>query len=170
MDRVIWKYPVPVESRFVIEMPAGSDILTVQVQREQAVMWAMVDRDTPLKRRVFSVVGTGHDIRGSLPAKYIGTFQLGGGAFVGHLFEIPDTEPVRLAPSETRSVNLTPSKTRSVAADTLAGALGAVADEWKAVQPHPGIVPGYKVREPDEDDTDEDDDSDDDDDDDSEEE
>jgi len=50
-------------------------------------LYALVDLDAKLETRKFRFAGTGHPIK-ERDLKYIGTFQLQGGNFVGHLFEI----------------------------------------------------------------------------------
>lgn len=82
----IWKYMVEVADQFEIEMPEGARVLCVQVQHDHPQIWAMVDPDAPMVTRRFRVVGTGHGIEAPI-GPYVGTFQLYGGSFVGHLFE-----------------------------------------------------------------------------------
>lgn len=82
--RSIWKFPLPIGPS-VVEMPNGAEVLTVQTQNDQPCLWALVDTDHDIIRRVFDVFGTGHIMPRS--GKYIGTFQLDGGAFMGHVFE-----------------------------------------------------------------------------------
>lgn len=92
--RTIYKYPVNRNPNFSIEMPAGSHILSVQMQidqiqrgKDKAVMWVLVDTEKPLIERQFCLTTTGQEIthhpNGLI---YIGTFQ--DGKFVGHLFEV----------------------------------------------------------------------------------
>lgn len=87
----IYKYTIPVENSFSLELPQGAKILTVQEQHGEPQIWALVDTESPTETRELCVVGTGHTIVDDSPPKtlyYIGTFQLFGGNFVGHLFEI----------------------------------------------------------------------------------
>ena len=98
--RTIHKYPVKLNStpghpRIEIEMPAGARVLTVQTQyagdleREMPYVWATVDTERPMKKRGFYLLGTGHLLPpASTPTRYVGSFQLEGGRFVFHLFEI----------------------------------------------------------------------------------
>lgn len=85
-DIQIWKFPLPVEDVVDIKMPAGAELLCVQLQNGSPCLWAKVDvKSTPTARR-FYVVGTGHP----MPVKaknYVGTFQLSGGQLVFHVFE-----------------------------------------------------------------------------------
>ncbi len=48
-------------------------------------IWALVDTDAPEEARVFHVRGTGHPA--DALGRYVGTFQIDGGALVFHLFE-----------------------------------------------------------------------------------
>jgi len=86
----IYKYQFEVESYPYVEMPKGAIILTVQTQYDIPCIWAIVDdSQTVLENREFRLFGTGHivDIDPAL-YRYIGTFQLLKGQFVGHLFEL----------------------------------------------------------------------------------
>jgi len=49
-------------------------------------LWAYVDPTEPRVTRKFRIIGTGHPIATD-PGDYIGTFQMGGGALVFHVFE-----------------------------------------------------------------------------------
>lgn len=84
----IWKYPFQVQDHFTISMPTGARLLDVQVQNETPCIWALVDPGALKESREFRLAGTGHDISEKEAERYIGTFQLGGGVFIGHLFEI----------------------------------------------------------------------------------
>lgn len=85
--KTIHKYVIT-PKKLLLEMPKGAEILTVQSQHESACIWALVDSEAPLEDRHFDVVGTGQPIEETgIKRKYIGTFQLGGGALVYHLFE-----------------------------------------------------------------------------------
>lgn len=84
----IWKYEIPVEDTFSVDMPAYATILTVQVQNDVPCMWAAVDTERGKVKRTFHVIGTGHDAsRAVWSWPYVGTFQLDGGSYIGHLFE-----------------------------------------------------------------------------------
>ena len=85
MDK-IYKYPIPIQHHFSIDLPIGCKILAVQVQREIPCIWVLVNENPPHPRE-FQLVGTGHPIEDSAGLHYIGTFQMDGGTFVFHLFE-----------------------------------------------------------------------------------
>jgi len=84
----IFKYPIPMNDYFDLWIPIGGKILTVQKQGENPCIWVLVNPKADLKKRQFRLAGTGHPIEDMIGMVYIGTFQLSGGAFVGHLFEI----------------------------------------------------------------------------------
>ncbi len=83
MSKVIYKYRL--EPDGAIFMPKGAKILTVQTQRDESYLWAMVDPEAPAEQRIFRSVPTGmpFDERGM---EYIGTFQIHG-SLVLHVFE-----------------------------------------------------------------------------------
>lgn len=84
----IFKYIVPANGP--IELPAEAQILTVAMQQERMMMWALVDDEAPKEERRFIVFGTGEVIpRGNF--QWIATVQ--DGNFVWHLFEIKLVRP-----------------------------------------------------------------------------
>lgn len=84
----IWKFVFNVSDRFTILMPEGAEILAVQTQNETPCVWARVNPSAPLVGRDFAVFGTGHEVPDDVAYAHVGTFQLHGGTFVGHLFEV----------------------------------------------------------------------------------
>lgn len=85
--KTIHKYEVTALEDFTVQMPQGAEVLTVQVQGAAVCMWARIDTDRPLGTYRFGVHGTGHELTEfTATAPYVGTFQLGGGALVFHLF------------------------------------------------------------------------------------
>jgi hypothetical protein len=103
----IYKYPLRIADEQAVPMPAGARILSVQDQDGQLCVWALVDADvhadtrTPMPRRTFYIVGTGHPLPEALrkqapdpftrvPASesvdYVGTVQHAGGSLVWHVF------------------------------------------------------------------------------------
>lgn len=81
----IYKYKLT-PGRTVIDMPDGAKVLTVQMQREDVSLWALVEPHKPVGRRFFDVYGTGHPMP-SDPGDYVATFQMEGGALVWHVFD-----------------------------------------------------------------------------------
>lgn len=87
-DLVVWKWPIPAEARFSIEMPKDARLLHVDVQRMEACLWALVDPDAGTEMRHFQLVGTGHREVASADAhRHVGSVLLADGALVFHLFE-----------------------------------------------------------------------------------
>ena len=87
INKTIYKYSLKVGDVQAVQMHRDADILSVQLQNGQVVMWALCD---PLLERelcTFEIFGTGHTIEyGShIEREFIGTFQQDG--FVGHLFK-----------------------------------------------------------------------------------
>lgn len=83
--KTIWKFILKPEIE--IEMPKGTEILTVAAQRDEICLWAKVDPNMQREKRKFMTFGTGHDIP-DIEMKYIGTSQLSGGALIFHTFEV----------------------------------------------------------------------------------
>lgn len=92
MTAQVWKFPIEAVDAFGIDMPIGAEILSVQTQHGQPHLWALVDTMLPNERRLFRLFGTGHSIDDSGELKYVGSFQLSGGALVFHLFEYPKVD------------------------------------------------------------------------------
>lgn len=88
----IYKYPLQIEDRQIIEMPRGARILSIQVQNGVPCIWAQVNPKSEKEKRVIYIVGTGHDLEDFIfdSCGYRGTFQLHGGALVFHVFEISE--------------------------------------------------------------------------------
>ncbi len=83
VHKAAFVFPMP---RLEVPMPREGGVVAVQVQHGLPVLWyrrPVEDRDM-VKRR-FVIVGTGHHIDQS--ARYIGTFQMEDGDFIGHVFE-----------------------------------------------------------------------------------
>lgn len=81
----IYKYQIPVNDLAAIEMPEGAIILTIQMQKSEPFLWALIDPDAKKSGRYFYLFGTGMEVREGL--KYIGSFQMLSGDLVFHLFE-----------------------------------------------------------------------------------
>jgi len=56
MDTV-FKYSVPVEDYFSLDLPKGARIFTVQTQYSEPQLWALVDKEAPLKSEIFDLLG-----------------------------------------------------------------------------------------------------------------
>lgn len=72
-----------------LRLPAGAEFLTVQVQHNEPQMWFQLDPEEKLAdKRCFQAVATGEVFESKPTDKYLGTFQLMGGAIVFHLYEV----------------------------------------------------------------------------------
>jgi len=88
--RTIWKFKLEPDSKTnVFFMPKGAVVLTVQPQKhtDSVCMWAMVEDTNEVERRVFQIVGTGHELP-NRPVRYVATFQVDNGSLVFHVFEV----------------------------------------------------------------------------------
>lgn len=83
--RTIWKKTLVVADEQVVEIPRGSTVLDVQVQRGFPCLWMFVDDAEPKTPRRVLMRGTGHDCSGLSWRNHMGTFQLG--ALVFHVFD-----------------------------------------------------------------------------------
>lgn len=81
----VYKYPLPLGDWVSVMMPEGAEPLCVQVKRGEPFVWARITIGAPPTVHHFRVAGTGHDL-GSNICRYIGTFQMGLGALVFHVF------------------------------------------------------------------------------------
>jgi hypothetical protein len=91
--KTIYKYEIPAPMPLaVVQMPLGARILSVQMQHDKPVAWAIVDTcESKLVNRTFVLVNTGADISGSAnleSAEFLTTLQFFGGDIVKHLFEV----------------------------------------------------------------------------------
>ena len=86
--KTIWKWQVPMMDEFQIPMPAGAQLLSLQVQHGKPQLWALVDQnaDAEMEYRWFRNYETGHVLPDD-PGDYVGTYVAMDGRFVGHLFE-----------------------------------------------------------------------------------
>lgn len=89
--RKIFKYAIPVKDEFTLQLPERSVVLCVQVQGAVGGLphiWVECDPTRPLQPRGFRLFGTGHPISESVgEIRYVGTFQMDDGEFIGHLYE-----------------------------------------------------------------------------------
>ena len=88
MKRIL-KYKVPFEDEFVLRMPEGAEILSVQAQYGALYLWALVDEaDHAITFRRFRLLGTGQPVDDIRATDHVGTVMMGEGAFVWHLFTV----------------------------------------------------------------------------------
>lgn len=90
--RAVWKFPLDVADEQIIEWPAFTTPLCVQVQHGSPCIWADVETTQSPDRRRIVIKGTGHNVaveggeEDGASLVYLGTFQLYSGAYVGHVF------------------------------------------------------------------------------------
>lgn len=83
----IWKYRIPVEHSFTLEMPCGSVPLSVGVQDGAPVLWAAVDTSFgKQEQHRFYLCRTGRPLPKDDKIRFIGMFQ-GEQLGVFHLFD-----------------------------------------------------------------------------------
>ena len=83
----VFKYPVPANDYFYLDLPRGAKILTVQIENSRPQIWALVNPENPTETRNFCLAGTGNPMN-EKNLIYIGTFQASNESFIWHLFEI----------------------------------------------------------------------------------
>jgi len=83
----IWKWEIVVTDKQTLMMPAGAKLLDVQMQGGHCYIWALCDQNAPEHPRNLAIYGTGNPMPDK-PGEYVATFQMRGGAFVFHAFEI----------------------------------------------------------------------------------
>lgn len=82
----IHKYQFEIANRVEIEMPAGANVLSIQLQDGKPTVWAMVETTYSSEKRVFRIYGTGHKLdMFATEGRYLSTIQHNG--FVWHIFE-----------------------------------------------------------------------------------
>lgn len=88
----IWKFPLPTRGRASIEMPRYAEILSVDVQDETPVLWAIccTAPGWPTASRVFSARVTGGTVPSEI-GKFVGTFQINRGDYVAHVFDMGES-------------------------------------------------------------------------------
>lgn len=87
--KTIYKYPLEKVKQQTLVLPKNAEILTVQIQREEAVLWAKIDSDQfKTENRTIVILATGEEIDyAETTLIYISTVQTEGGYFVFHIFE-----------------------------------------------------------------------------------
>ena len=87
--RTVWKYDIPKEQDFHINLPKGAEFLTIALQGTEPKMWFLVnDKKELFETRHFKLIGTGIPIDESLNLQYLGTFLVWNDTIVIHVFEV----------------------------------------------------------------------------------
>lgn len=87
MGHSIYKYPLKAQEHQELELPLGAQILSVQAQRNEICIWALVNTGTiNTEIRRVSIYPTGRSSSSTLDREFLGTVQLHGGDLVFHVF------------------------------------------------------------------------------------
>jgi hypothetical protein len=87
--QAIWKTVLmPGEFGVTCRLPKNAKILCVQNQNEKCCIWFINPdvKSDEIVERTFYIYGTGHEHE-EIKGRYVGTFQLGSGLLVFHVFE-----------------------------------------------------------------------------------
>jgi hypothetical protein len=86
----IWQYPLKDPAQTPLRIPIGGKILSLQVHYGTPCLYVLVDPKLPSEYRRFRVHVTGGEISVDdlATSEYVGSFQLSGGAYTHHLFEV----------------------------------------------------------------------------------
>ena len=83
----ILKYALKVEDKQYLQLPLNSRLLSVEEQRENIVLYALVDdEEQTLEKYLIIMHGTGHRADDVSGYNFLGTVQLKNGALVFHIF------------------------------------------------------------------------------------
>lgn len=87
--RAIHKYLLTLSEKETAQIPEGAKLLTVQLQGDRPVLWAMVNPDAPKVERLIRCYCTGTEIpEYEHIIKHLGTVQQHSGMVVYHFFEV----------------------------------------------------------------------------------
>jgi len=86
--KTIWKYPLLEADEQTLNLPKNAQILTIQNQKENPCLWALVNPKNETEPRTILCRGTGHDLDDkNCTLHYISSMQLYDGDLVFHWFE-----------------------------------------------------------------------------------
>ena len=93
MTRKVWVYRKTLEDLnglISFDMPSGAKVLSVVAYGESALsIYVLVDPEATTVKKVFRIVGTGHDVEAFVSYKqFVGTVVLSMGSLVLHVFEL----------------------------------------------------------------------------------
>jgi len=92
-EKTIWKYPLKITDKQLLQLPIRSEILTVQIQNGRPQLWALVNPKLPTEEKQIYIYGTGHKLSNSNNLKYISTIQIDNGLLMFHVFESKNRLP-----------------------------------------------------------------------------
>ena len=83
--KVVWKYDIPYDYQFDIDMPAGAKILCVGVPAGELCMYAECVKGNLLESRTFKLFYT-HSYFDDEGMSYVGSLSVG--RYVAHVYEV----------------------------------------------------------------------------------
>lgn len=86
MNRVIKEYVLEILPYNYVEIPYNSKILSIQSFNDRPVVYAEVDEDQYLVDYVFVTFETNTIISNSFVGTYVGTYQVGLGSEIYHVY------------------------------------------------------------------------------------
>lgn len=86
--KTIYKYGLDITDKQRIELPVGAELLSVQNQRGEINLWALVDSEAELEENLIECFGTGHPINIDAPRQHLGTIQIQDGLQIYHFFKL----------------------------------------------------------------------------------
>lgn len=87
MAKRVFKYKIEPIDYQILKLPVGSNFLSVESQKDDIVLYAMVDDSQPNMMNIhIKVVGTGHDISDMRGFSFLGTVKLFDGTLMFHVF------------------------------------------------------------------------------------
>lgn len=89
MKKVIYKFTLKEVETQTIQIPKGSVLMSVQAQNNKPCLWAVIhDTQAEIEEIKIRTLLTGQPFSDEeyFPTGFLGTYQLNGGAFVGHVF------------------------------------------------------------------------------------
>lgn len=89
--KTVWKYQLAAYlATYDLHIPENAEFLFVREQHRVPTMWFLVDSEARQEERRFIIAGTGEKIDDRIFPwhRYLGSFFLDGGNFVGHVFEV----------------------------------------------------------------------------------
>lgn len=99
---IIGKFMLETTDRQVLEIPAPATILSVTEQRNELVLYAIMEPDAPTVTKVIDIYGTGHQIpkeRSTYlgepqtePGTFLGTVGTCAGSLMWHVFDATDAK------------------------------------------------------------------------------
>lgn len=89
-SQAIHKYRLQIKDGVqVVHMSPNANMLTVQIQGKDPILWAQVDPEGPKVPRYVKMFSTGKILgEDDVLLKHLGTVQLHGGILVYHFFEV----------------------------------------------------------------------------------